>query len=227
MANQWFKFYGAEYLSDPKITSLSSTHRSCWITLLCYASVVNDNGNDNGVIRFLTEQNLMLQSGIDPTREEWKETEGVLKRFEKLSMIRLDDDMITILNWKKRQERSLTPYERVKRYREKKRSDNANDNDRIEENRIEENRIDTMFDEFWKEYPNKKAKAKAVQSFMKINPDQELFKEIMAGLEKAKQSSQWKKDGGQFIPHPTTWLNQERWNDEITANVPTRKSVKI
>jgi len=26
--------------------------------------------------------------------------------------------------------------------------------------------------------------------------------------------SQWTKDGGQFIPHPATWLRQERWTDE-------------
>ena len=30
-----------------------------------------------------------------------------------------------------------------------------------------------------------------------------------------EKSEQWKKDDGQFIPHPTTFLNGERWNDEI------------
>ncbi len=42
---KWFKFYGQDYLSDPKMLSLSSAERSCWITLLCYSSV-----NDNGMI---------------------------------------------------------------------------------------------------------------------------------------------------------------------------------
>jgi hypothetical protein len=25
---------------------------------------------------------------------------------------------------------------------------------------------------------------------------------------------QWRKDGGQFIPNPATWLNQGRWDDQ-------------
>ena len=26
---------------------------------------------------------------------------------------------------------------------------------------------------------------------------------------------QWIKDGGNFIPHAATWLNQQRWEDEL------------
>jgi hypothetical protein len=29
-----------------------------------------------------------------------------------------------------------------------------------------------------------------------------------------KNSQQWTKDGGQFIPMPATWLNGRRWEDE-------------
>lgn len=69
--------------------------------------------------------------------DEWGATQGVLEKFKKLQMITLDNELITVLNWQKRQETSLTSYERVKRYREKKRNDNVNDNDRVEENRID------------------------------------------------------------------------------------------
>jgi hypothetical protein len=82
------------------------------------------------------------------------------------------------------------------------------------------------FDEFWVSYPNKKAKKKAEQSWSKLKMTEELFKVIMSGLEKAKSSPQWKKDDGQFIPHPTTWLNQERWNDEVSVGT-TKKTDKF
>lgn len=85
----------------------------------------------------------------------------------------------------------------------------------------------TSFEEFWKEYPNKKAKKKAEGIWKRIKPTEELFKVIMAGLSKAKQSAQWRKDGGQYIPHPTTWLNQERWTDEVSTDVPRAKAVKV
>ncbi len=140
----WFKFYGGEYLSDPKMLALGSPERSCWLTLLCYASMT-DKG---GIIKHLSEEMLMAQSGIDPMDDIWDRTHGVLKKFEKLEMITLDNDTIVIINWKKRQEMSLTPYERVKRYREKLKSkdikdnaDNKSDNDRVDKIRVDKIRI--------------------------------------------------------------------------------------
>jgi hypothetical protein len=73
--------------------------------------------------------------------------------------------------------------------------------------------VHRFFDEFWQAYPLKVAKDKAAAAFAKIDPDESLFAEIMAGLEVAKRSDKWMKDNGQFIAHPTTWLNQRRWED--------------
>ena len=41
----------------------------------------------------------------------------------------------------------------------------------------------------------------------------------MAALEAQKKSEDWLKDKGQFIPYPTTWLNQGRWEDEVEPAV--------
>jgi hypothetical protein len=74
---------------------------------------------------------------------------------------------------------------------------------------------DDVFDRFWSEYPNKKAKKKARESWDKIDFTKHPADDIIAAVQKQKQSKQWMKDGGAFIPHPTTWLNQERWTDEV------------
>jgi len=42
-----------------------------------------------------------------------------------------------------------------------------------------------------------------------------LMETIMSALRKQKNTEQWLKDNGKFIPHPTTWLNQARWEDEV------------
>ncbi len=89
------------------------------------------------MITFLSETQLMNQAGIDFQQEEWDRTVGVLEKLKKLGMIHIDNDKITVKNWEKRQETNLTSYERVKRFREKKRSDNAMIT--LEENRREEN----------------------------------------------------------------------------------------
>jgi len=68
------------------------------------------------------------------------------------------------------------------------------------------------FDLFWKEYPNKVAKPKALASFLKARESFSL-ETIMAGLARWKASDTWVKNGGEFIANPTTFLNQERFND--------------
>lgn len=71
------------------------------------------------------------------------------------------------------------------------------------------------FDDFWNAYPKKVDKKRASKVWEKLKPDTELLERILIALAQQKQSEQWKKDGGQFIPYPTTWLNGHRWKDEI------------
>ena len=75
--------------------------------------------------------------------------------------------------------------------------------------------VHPMFDAFWQAYPKRIAKAKAEEAFSKLNPDEELMKVMLAALKAWSKTEQWQKDGGQFIPNPTTWLNQRRWEDEL------------
>jgi hypothetical protein len=72
----------------------------------------------------------------------------------------------------------------------------------------------TPFERFWEIYPRKEGKTPARKSFEKISPDDQLLAKILAAVENRKKTPQWQKDGGQFIPLPATWLNQERWTDE-------------
>lgn len=76
------------------------------------------------------------------------------------------------------------------------------------------------FEVFWAAYPRHTGKQDAYKAFVKLKPDEALMAAILAGIEKQKQSAQWTKDGGQFIPHPATWLNGCRWEDELPKNVP-------
>jgi hypothetical protein len=76
---------------------------------------------------------------------------------------------------------------------------------------------DNRFNEFWLAYPRKDAKKDAQKAWGKLSPEEDLFQEIMDGLRRAKGSRNWIKDNGQFIPLPSTWLNGERWKDEINT----------
>lgn len=73
------------------------------------------------------------------------------------------------------------------------------------------------FETFWDAYPRKVAKKAALVAFARVNPDHALFARLLDAIAAQKVSRQW-RDG--FIPHPATWLNGERWTDEVVALVP-------
>lgn len=72
------------------------------------------------------------------------------------------------------------------------------------------------FDLFWSAYPKKKAKGDAEKAWAKVKPDHALSELIIAAVLAQKLSEDWTKDGGKFIPHPASWLNAKRWEDEVT-----------
>lgn len=75
--------------------------------------------------------------------------------------------------------------------------------------------LEGWFQEFWNSYPRGEGKKPALKVWLKINPSEKEFSEIMAALDRNKKTEQWEKDKGRFIPYAATWLNQERWKDEI------------
>ena len=79
---------------------------------------------------------------------------------------------------------------------------------------------DSEFEELWNANLKKRSKGQARKSYMRLRkagtlpPHAELLAKFIA-----RQSAQdWTKDGRQFQPHLSSWLNAEGWNDEIDPN---------
>ena len=84
------------------------------------------------------------------------------------------------------------------------------------ESRIQNPESADAFARFWDVYPKKVGKKDAEKAFKKVLVDVQI---LIDAVNRQKKSSQWCKDGGQFIPHPATWLNNERWNDVLDTNM--------
>jgi hypothetical protein len=78
---------------------------------------------------------------------------------------------------------------------------------------------DNLFETFWKAYPRKTNKAFARKCFDKAKVSQELLDKMLVAIAKQKKTSQWQML--EYIPHPSSWLNGERWEDEITLPTST------
>lgn len=72
------------------------------------------------------------------------------------------------------------------------------------------------FESFWLAYPKKKNKGQARKTWAKLSKSKSLpeIDDIINAINQAKQSPDWKKENGQYIPYPSTWLNAEGWSDE-------------
>ena len=68
------------------------------------------------------------------------------------------------------------------------------------------------FEQFWSHWPVKRNKVKAKQAFLNKKFTIEDVEELIADVEMRKsKDQQWKKN---FIPHCSTYLNGQRWEDD-------------
>ena len=83
------------------------------------------------------------------------------------------------------------------------------------------------FERFWKLYPKKKDKAKAIREWNRLKADRKLMRQMSAALRTQMASEEWQRDNGRAIPYPCRWLSHRRWEDETdTAPAPEREEVE-
>ena len=83
------------------------------------------------------------------------------------------------------------------------------------ETHVSPSQNDERFEEFWKAFPKcerKIGKAKCRELWIKRNLDTHADA-ILKAIAIDANSHDWKKDNGQFIPMPQTWLNRKRYED--------------
>ena len=77
-----------------------------------------------------------------------------------------------------------------------------------------------QFEEFWKLYPRKVGKPTAKQRWItlskKPSKDQPDFDTIKKAIQEQSKSDQWQDP--KYIPHPSTWITGERWEDELRSS---------
>lgn len=67
------------------------------------------------------------------------------------------------------------------------------------------------FDRFWEAWPNKVGKLAAERAWKNKKPPIDL---VLKAITWQQNTKSWKKDEGEFIPHPATWINGGRWEDQ-------------
>lgn len=121
--------------------------------------------------------------------------------------------LFTICNYNE-----LQPFPKSERHNERRGSGTT-----AEQNKNDKNEYityTTEFEKFWEAYPKKLNKKKAFEAWQSHNGNRPELDDLITHVNKWKETAEWKKENGQFIPYPSTWLNGKRWEDEIPENTP-------
>jgi len=73
------------------------------------------------------------------------------------------------------------------------------------------------FEKFWEVYPKHVGKGAAFKAWKRIHPSKTLQDIVLSAIGRQKKSAQWLNENGRYIPNPSTWLSQSRWDDDATG----------
>jgi hypothetical protein len=211
---KWLRLY-TDIRSDAKVGLLAFEDQRHYIWLL---TMMLDGTLDQFQGDML-DRAVGRQLGLDAS------TTSEVKR--RLMEVMLVDHHWRPIGWKKRQYESDSSAERTRKWRENKKKTDSNvtvtsqgrfsdgpDTDTDTEKDIDHGHAkgatDTTFDQFWEAYPRKVAKKKA-QSAWRTEKCHRCLNVILEDIAR-RRSNGWADP--KFIPHPATYLNQRRWEDE-------------
>lgn len=152
-----------------------------------------------------------------------------LERFEKLDFLTVSltgkstksGKLITIVNWRIYQSNEEEDNRQNNRQNNKEITDRQpTDNRHIKEEGKEYKELkedkEKGFERFWELYPSKRKKPVARIAWMNMRVhSEEQYALINAAVERYKKTNQWQEENGRYIPDPDTFLQDERWTDEI------------
>jgi hypothetical protein len=233
------KFYPADWRADQALRVCSLAARGLWIECLCIAHEADRYGHllING--KPVTHEQLSLLTGTPPDQVSALmaelESAGVFSRSGSGSIYsrRMTRDDKRARNAQQNGQRGGNPT--LSKTKENGTPDKGKDNhpdNRGDKAQSPEARVQKKesslcsdsqlarraFGEFWMLYPRKvggkaiaEAKFIAAAKSVGIEP-------IMTGLRAYADHWRAAETEERFIPHPTTWLQQRRWTDDLPAN---------
>lgn len=210
MAYTWYRQYG-ESLHDPKIQLLSDFAFRCWNNSLSLACCLQSKDGNIGTLK-------SVSWAFHETEER---VSSAFHELEEAGLIETVNETFHIVSWKKRQYKSDTSTERVKRHRKRSRnvSETASDTDTDTEKK--ERKIPPTpkgepegFSEFWSLYPKVRAgdKQKSMKAYAAaLRKDSAA--EILSGLKGYIASGEPSKEDGKYAKGCAAWLNDCRWKN--------------
>jgi len=224
-------FYPRDWLADPALNVCSLCAQGLWIRMLCYMwesekrgyLMVNNKALHKGQVCRLVGQN-------DPESEvlHW------LQELEDAGVYSINDEGVIysrrIVGDQQDTEIKESKEEKVSKKTSPRARTRVEDESNIGNYKTKAQVAEALrnkklsyksfpgFEKFWNEYPARngvranKQEAAVSWIFHKLEDEASVISKAVAAL---KDTDQWKKDSGKFVPMAVTFLNNRRWEDEV------------
>ena len=222
-------FKGWRKIKDSQSYNRSAIHRAILLTLFVDANW--KGGFFCGRAVAPGQIATSIKSLAEELREPRTNVMRALRDLEKDGVINLENvgnkwTMITLVNWSTYQaqdgksgqpavnQRSTSgqPVDTIKEGKKERKKEERQENT-PQPPQGELATVPSSFDRFWAAYPNKVGKDAARKAWDKAKGKPKID-DLLAILDRQKTWPKWRNENGRYIPNPSTWLNQGRWNDE-------------
>ena len=211
MDNSFIKLY--RKIQDNWIWN-NPLYLKCWIDILMRASIKPSSILINNQIISINRGEIVFSQRNFSKRNNMsrQQLRTFLKKLEKTNMIRQksNPEVTHII---------IVGYSTYNDYKSTQNQPSANPIIRKKESKNKDNKD---FELFWMHYPKKVGKKKVQDKFSANDYPIDL---IIKNIRLQKKSEQW--TDYKFIPNPETYLNQERWNDEVVLPVKNEEPIYI
>ncbi len=221
MAGDWIKMR-SNLWDDPRVArlvDLTDSGEACVVGALYWLWATADQHSEDGILHGLTLRAIDRKTGLQGFGAALIEIGWLADHPEGVRIVRFDEHNGSSAKrrstdaQRKAAVRSLSATEadtvqtdcgltvELEKEKEKKEKTSANAG---------------AFAEFWAIYPKRRNRGEAEKAWAKLKPTPALQAQILQAVEVAKARDDWRKDGGQFVPYPASWLNAKGWMDDAS-----------
>lgn len=187
----------------------------CWIDMLMRASIKSSSALINNQIVNISRGEIIFSQRNFCKRNNMtrQQLRTFLKKLQKTNMIRSKTNPelthLILVGYSTYNDSKLTQSQ-------------PTPNPIIRKKESKNKEVNKDFELFWNAYPKKIGKKKVEDKFNSIEFP---IDKILKNIELQKKSEQWQTQ--QYIPNPETYLNQERWEDEVVLDVQPEEPIYI
>jgi hypothetical protein len=228
----YVKWHGRDWLGDPMLRMVGPEVRGVWIDLLCAMMNADPYGHLAVNGSPMTDEQAARLTGVDIGTFK-----GILAQIESANISSRTD---TGILYSRRLVRDYAGFMQASnngrkgggnpalKHKEQEKKPETRSQKPEAKGTIKDTFIDPFigFDAFWStwpKHPRKVDKPKCLKTWKRDGLESRKD-EVITALEAWKRSDAWTKDGGQFIPAVTTWLNQRRYDDLEAAAAKIKPS---